>query len=302
MHSSFRFFLICGLLSFALLTSCKAGPAKTASSTQQNSSSLEGRGSLQASKVHQLTLHPNFHLSLEELKKGLSDLNHSQLQGILAKPDSFLELVSQLLEESDPYLMRLVDKQNALPSDYSPSDLVALERYPSLVLNRQGLQLRSVLIPSLQRMLADAAQLGYVIPVSSTYRSYAYQKQVFERYAARDGLEAANRYSARPGESQHQLGLAVDFDSISLAFGETVRGRWLLANSCNYGFSLSYPKGKEFLTGYTYEPWHYRYIGIAACKLQQEYFNDLQQELLVFWKNKQPFFERAYSPKKSDKS
>jgi D-alanyl-D-alanine carboxypeptidase len=96
------------------------------------------------------------------------------------------------------------------------------------------------------------------------------------------GQEMADRESARPGASQHQLGTAIDFGSITDAFAETRAGRWLVAHAWEYGFSLSYPQGYEGITGYRYESWHYRFITKAGVLLQRRYFGDVQQYLLEF--------------------
>lgn len=117
-------------------------------------------------------------------------------------------------------------------------------------------------------MAAEAALSGFNLTAFSTYRSYDYQVTLYNRYADRDGKEAADRYSARPGYSEHQTGLAFDIGEqnhekhwASSSFGETEAGKWLLANAHRYGFILRYPKNKEEITGYMHEAWHFRYVG-----------------------------------------
>ena len=100
----------------------------------------------------------------------------------------------------------------------------------------------------------------------SGYRSYDYQAQLYNGYVARDGKEAADRYSAQPGKSEHQTGLAFDVGSIDNNYGETAAGRWLAAHCADYGFILRYPPGKEHITGYMYEPWHIRYVGASTAR------------------------------------
>ena len=90
----------------------------------------------------------------------------------------------------------------------------------------------------------------------------------------------AERESARPGASQHQLGTAIDFGSITDAFAQTRAGKWLVAHAWEYGFSLSYPQGDEGITGYRYESWHYRFITKPGVLLQRRYFGNIQQYLL----------------------
>ena len=208
---------------------------------------------------------------------------------ILAAPEQFLSLLKEVLAEPGAFVM-LVDKKHALPAGYAPEDLVRLRDY-DLSLNRKDLELRRVVMADLLKMV-HAAREQQVEPVlSSTYRSYSYQKEVFAREVAQYGVAQAERESARPGTSQHQLGTAIDFGSITEAFAATAAGRWLDAHAWEYGFSMSYPKGHEALTGYKYEPWHFRYIGRSAAKMQHDYFG-VQQLLLVFLHDNRAALER----------
>ena len=111
------------------------------------------------------------------------------------------------------------------------------------------------------RMQSAAAGEGLNLFVLSGFRSYDTQAGLYDRYCARDGKAAADRYSARPGHSEHQTGLAIDVNSVSSDFEYTAEGQWLAANCYKYGFILRYMKGKEWATGYMYEPWHIRYVG-----------------------------------------
>ncbi len=110
----------------------------------------------------------------------------------------------------------------------------------------------------------------------SGFRSYETQKSIYERYVKRDGQAGADRYSARPGNSEHQTGLAFDvcvtgYACISSGFNDTAPAKWLSANAYKYGFILRYPKGKESITGYKHESWHFRYVG---KDLAQKLYND----------------------------
>ena len=96
---------------------------------------------------------------------------------------------------------------------------------------------------------------------------------MYNQYVARDGVEAANRYSAQPGYSEHQTGLAFDIGSIDNNYGNTPAGQWLAENAHAFGFIIRYPQGKESVTGYMYEPWHVRYLGNAVA--QQVYTSGL---------------------------
>lgn len=123
---------------------------------------------------------------------------------------------------------------------------------------------------ALSRMIAAARAKGVRIRVRSAYRSYALQAQILSSKIREYGSETlARRYNAAPGRSEHQTGLAVDlWDGVTWGVGirNTRVGKWLWANAWRYGFILRYPNGKEKITGYAFEPWHYRYIGTASAK------------------------------------
>jgi LAS superfamily LD-carboxypeptidase LdcB len=125
----------------------------------------------------------------------------------------------------------------------------------------------STVAPSIQKLFAAAQAAGYPLVFASGYRSEAYQQQLYQSYVQRDGQAAADRYSARPGTSEHQTGLAFDVCAagtscdLEQSFGNTAAGKWIANNAHTYGFILHYLQGKEALTGYQYEPWHLRYVG-----------------------------------------
>ncbi len=111
------------------------------------------------------------------------------------------------------------------------------------------------------QMKADAAAEGLTLKIVSGYRSYRQQVSTYATFSGRDGKALADRYSARPGHSEHQTGLAMDINSVKNSFADTAEGKWLAENCAKYGFILRYPKDKEPQTGYMYEPWHIRYLG-----------------------------------------
>jgi D-alanyl-D-alanine carboxypeptidase len=186
-------------------------------------------------------------------------------------------------EEQDAMLFVLADKQHFLDKTYAPADLVSLDTLEWAVVNRSGLELRAVVIESLQAMSLQAQKEGVTLLISSCYRSYAYQEAVYARWVRELGQTEADRVSARPGSSQHQLGTVIDFGSINQSFNNTKAQIWLASHAALYGWSLSYPQGYEKETGYTYESWHYRYIGAAAAAMQEKFFDNLQYKLLQFW-------------------
>ncbi|MDR1096427.1 MAG: M15 family metallopeptidase [Spirochaetaceae bacterium] len=186
-----------------------------------------------------------------------------------------------LATAGDPMLCALVDKSHPLPTAYAPDDLVPLQN-GAYRTGRNDLSLRREAEASLARMAEAARADGVTLLASSSYRSEAYQKEVYERNVRQSGQETADRESARPGRSQHQTGLVVDFGSITDAFAGTAAGKWLLQNAARYGWSLSFPDGYEHVTGYRWESWHYRYVGPALAALIDAYFDGIQQYALQF--------------------
>jgi D-alanyl-D-alanine carboxypeptidase len=195
---------------------------------------------------------------------------------------SFVSDIGVILQ-TDPYLWKLVDKKNGLGESYAPDDLIELKN-GSYTVNRMGLLLRRAAADSLEEMAQAARKEGVTLLASSAYRSYSYQVQVYDRNVKEMGKEAADRESARPGFSQHQLGLVVDFGSISDAFTGTKAEVWLSHNAWRYGWSISFPKGMEEVTGYRWESWHYRYVGKDLAKFINDYFDGIQQYALQFLK------------------
>ncbi|AYF98718.1 M15 family metallopeptidase [Protaetiibacter intestinalis] len=154
----------------------------------------------------------------------------------------------------------VVNKRRALPANYAPNDL----RRPAGVGN--ALPLRAVAASAAERMAADMAAVGIQLRMSSGYRSYSRQQTIYNGFVAREGVAGADEHSARPGFSEHQTGLAADFDdgagcNLNVCFRDTAGGRWLAENAWKYGFILRYGDGWQPTVGYRFEPWHYRYVG-----------------------------------------
>lgn len=177
---------------------------------------------------------------------------------------------NETLPEEPTYVegILIASKKYPLPSTYAPGE---------------SKEARA----AFEEMAAEAKLSGYDLVAFSTYRSFDYQTTLYEKYVSNDGQEAADRYSARPGYSEHQTGLAFDIGEQHFeqhfareSFGETEAGKWVAANAHKYGFIMRYPNGKEKITGYMYEPWHFRYVGkelapkvYEAGTTLEEYFN-----------------------------
>ncbi len=175
------------------------------------------------------------------------------------------EAILAVIADGD-YLLALITKETTLKSSYAPSDL---ERIPEYMYPARELLLRAEALKNLEDLWQAAYEDGITLTIISAYRSYSYQQTLFQNYAASYGEQAANRFSARAGQSEHQLGTTVDFGGTNVdlkaAFADTDQGRWLAENAHKYGFAMSYPEGREAVTGYIFEPWHYRYIGLEAA-------------------------------------
>lgn len=158
---------------------------------------------------------------------------------------------------------------------YIDGILIANKKYPLPESYNPGEDQET--LAAYKKMELGAKKAGHTITAFSGFRSYEYQQELYDKYVARDGQQNADRYSARPGHSEHQTGLAFDIGEVGREdlwlteeFGETPAGQWLVQNAHRYGFILRYPKGKEDITGFMYESWHFRYLGKeVATKVKQ---------------------------------
>ena len=177
----------------------------------------------------------------------------------------FTDAVSANLEDD---LLILVNKYNVLDENYKPDDLKKVNSNYSY----WG-ELREEAADAFLTMAKAASKEGLKLINTSPFRSYELQTKLYEGYSKRDGKAAADRYSARPGFSEHQTGLATDIvtpTSTLNTFKDTKEFAWMQENSYKYGFILRYGKDMEYITGYNYEPWHYRYVGLEAAKIIYE--------------------------------
>ncbi|MBR3732384.1 MAG: M15 family metallopeptidase [Spirochaetales bacterium] len=201
---------------------------------------------------------------------------------IRTNPKEFLTDLDEVLAADTDDLLILVDKKHLLPSTYAPTDLVPVENTSYMKTNRPGHSLRKPVYEGLKTMCKAAKADGYTMLISSTYRSYQYQDGLYKRYIKIYGEEATAKFSAKPGTSQHQLGVVIDFGNVEDSFAETDESKWLEENAEKYGFALSFPKGYKDVTGFKWECCQYRYIGLQAIALQRKWFGDINQYLNEF--------------------
>lgn len=182
--------------------------------------------------------------------KDVSDYDNKQQNGGSQKNQDMKKNHKKVIKNGCTYIdnILIVNKEISLPSNFNPGE------------NPESQQ-------ALQKMFNQAHKEGLNLYKISGFRDYQTQVQLFNQYVARDGKKAADKYSARPGHSEHQTGLTYDVGAVGSnknlyeSFGNTKEGKWIAKNAHKFGFIVRYPKGKEKITGYQYEPWHLRYLG-----------------------------------------
>ena len=225
---------------------------------QKTMADFDGKDGVTASDAR-LTLRLSVGLTVAEPEPPLPD-GYSR-KGYTANGNVIAEKAGVTYIVSDSGLTLIANKTYSLPSGYAPGGLTA-ECRAAFRAMRQG-----------------AALDGIDLFIVSGYRSYSLQSSLYARYCAQEGKAAADTYSARPGHSEHQSGLAIDLNSLSDSFADTPEGQWLAANAHRYGFIIRYPRDKQQATGYRYEPWHVRFLGkelaasvFASGLCLEEYF------------------------------
>lgn len=176
-----------------------------------------------------------------------------------------------VMPHQDPTdILILVNKQNRAPA--VPVTLVKPDVTPTRESVSENIYMRPEAASALEALFEGAAEAGLTLYATSGYRSYSTQKAIFDRKAAERGEQAANRSVAKPGYSEHQTGLAMDIEGettlgtgLTEAFGESPEGIWVAEHCHEYGFIIRYPRDKTNITGYIYEPWHIRYVGVEAA-------------------------------------
>jgi D-alanyl-D-alanine carboxypeptidase len=178
----------------------------------------------------------------------------------------------------------VVNKKRPLqPQNYVPEDLVTPD-LPLRVPGNESMQMRKVTAEALTKMFEAAKADDARMMVSSAYRSYAYQVSLYGKYVSDQGRATADLQSARPGYSEHQTGLAVDIEpydqqcDVDQCFADLPAGKWVVANAYEYGFIIRYPNDKTKITGYEYEPWHLRFVGVElATEMHNQHIGTLEE-------------------------
>lgn len=193
-------------------------------------------------------------------------------EGLALPSDAYLEEGNAPIVENPYDVLALINKEHALPGDYIPNDLVFPDvRFP-FTEELPKRQLREIAAEALEDLFAASDAEGLDLFAQSGYRSYDTQDTIFASNVERHGEEAANNFSARPGQSEHQSGLTMDVSTpavdymLVIEFGETPEGIWIAEHAHDYGFIIRYEEGKEHITQYQYEPWHLRYVGPKVAK------------------------------------
>lgn len=187
-------------------------------------------------------------------------------------------------EVLDFNLYMLVNKYRYVGEYFQVANLVKVEEFA-----KENMYLEKNCMLAFTKMARDANSQGYNIRAISTYRTYEYQENLYNNYVKKDGVNNADTYSARPGFSEHHTGLAVDVDNIETSymnFENTKEFTWMMENAYKYGFILRYPKDKVDITGYMYEPWHYRYVGIEIASYIKENNITYEEYYYEFLENK----------------
>ncbi|WP_078378826.1 cell wall-binding repeat-containing protein [Sutcliffiella halmapala] len=198
--------------------------------------------------------------------------------GTKAVDSSISKKINSPIIDRNSEFIRVVDKKNHLSKNFVPKNMVVPNvRFSTTISERKHLVKEAA--GALEKMFSEADKAGVKLYAQSGYRSYSTQESLYRNYVKRYGEAEANRFSAKPGQSEHQTALAMDVTSASVnydlveRFGTTKEGKWVAEHAASFGFVISYPKGKEHLTGYIYEPWHLRYVGVEHALFMKK--NDL---------------------------
>ena len=252
-------FYICTLLTAALLILC-ACSGNSAKGEANSDSQADAGGDNSVTASGEVTNPDN----TDEKKERENEAEPVERPDVTGLPD-----VIDTLESDDGSKLVLVNKLHAVSESYEPIDMAPVDG--SLSTN-QGLYFKREAYKAYLKMLEAAKNDGIEFVICSAYRSYSTQKSIYNGYVSRNGADYANTISAYPGRSEHHTGWAVDVTSASMGYDlkqnfiEYPEGIWINNHCSEYGFIIRYPKGKTGITGYSYEPWHLRYVGVDVAK------------------------------------
>ena len=206
---------------------------------------------------------------------------------VQAKPVTIFDPPKYSIDDAASLWVVLNKERPVSPLQYKPENLVFPDFSKPKTQNPFGLKLRQeAALATEQLALAMREAKAGTLVLNSGYRTYKTQKSLYEKTKETRGLKVAERLTARPGHSEHQLGLAADFSvkgqgcAIMACFGDTLGGKWLANHAHKYGFILRYPKGFKAITGFQYEPWHFRYVGVELATEMKDKGIDTLEE---FW-------------------
>lgn len=204
--------------------------------------------------------------------------------------NTYVDDNEKLIVKDPNDILVLVNKNFNLPEDYVPQDLIIPQVPFPFKEDLPKKHLRKVAASALEELFAAAKIDNIDLYAVSGYRSYQRQKAIYNNKVRKDGEQMAKRFVAYPGQSEHQTGLAMDVSAPNISFGlaqafaDSREGQWLAQNCYKFGFILRYPKGKEDITGYSYESWHIRYVGIDVANeifvknlTLEEYIEDMEE-------------------------
>ena len=210
--------------------------------------------------------HQEYKERYDTYQKAHQDLSKKEVITLVNMNRDF-DFYGKIIKQEHPNdLNTIVNKYYQLDNDYYYGELVTMDKAYD---NKNGSKLNKEAYAAFQKLVDAGEKEGYHIRNNSAYRSYNTQSGLYNNYKNSNGLTWADKWSARPGHSEHQTGLALDVgvkNEYSLGkFESSPEFTWMKNNAHLYGFILRYPKGKEYITGYGYEPWHYRYVGVDVA-------------------------------------
>ncbi len=263
MNSKYKYVSIASLLSAAVLlgTGCSMTEQKQTDSAQTQNTANAGEDANDQKS------------DLEDQDFVLESKYFNQIKEVTGMPTI----------QNPDNILALVNKEFALPGDYAPSDLTVPDVAFSFTEDIDKRYIRKEAAEALQEMFTAAEKEGLDLVAVSGYRSYDRQKTIYDNEVTQKGEEKAKEAVAYPGQSEHQTGLAMDISSrsngfaLSQEFGNTKDGKWVEDNADKFGYIIRYPKNKEHITKYKYEPWHLRYVGKKAAKVIKEHDLTLEE-------------------------